>query len=122
MSRSLCLILAATLSGAGCNLAHSQDAAAATASTGDSVANIKAENGRLKKEVSDAAKTITELQAKLTAANKQLDDANAANASTQSQLASANAALAAAKAQPAAAVTHRRYDQHAGRAAESASA
>jgi nucleoid-associated protein YgaU len=100
MSRSLCLILAATISLAGCNLAYSQDAAPA-APAGDTVANIKAENAALKKEVSDAAKTIADLQSKLAQANTQLDAANAATASAKSDLASANAALAAAKAQPA---------------------
>jgi nucleoid-associated protein YgaU len=93
MSRSFCLILAAMISMAGCHLAYSQVAQPASAPAGDGVANLKAENVKLKKEVSDAAKTIADLQAKLTQTSAQLDAATAA-------VAAANSA-AAAKAQPA---------------------
>jgi nucleoid-associated protein YgaU len=94
MSRSLRLVLAATLSLAGYNLVYSQDAQPASASSGVSVANLKAENAKLKKEVSDAAKTIADLQTKLTQTSAQLD------AATQA-VAAANSAAAAAKVQPA---------------------
>jgi nucleoid-associated protein YgaU len=74
MSRSICLALAATLSLAGCNLAHSQDTqnnnppaspADSSAPAGDDVATLQAENAALKKEVSDAKRTIAQLQAAL---------------------------------------------------------
>jgi nucleoid-associated protein YgaU len=74
MSRSLYLALAAGLSLATSNPAHSQDApnnnppaspATSTAPTSDDVATLQAENAALKKENVDAAKTIAQLQAQL---------------------------------------------------------
>ena len=65
MSRSISLILAATLSLAGYTMAPGQDAQPAGTPPSADIGSLKAENAKLKKEVSDAAKTIADLQAKL---------------------------------------------------------
>jgi len=72
---SLRLLLAASLSLTACTLAFGQQdmgnspVASSTASTGDDVAKLQAENAALKKEVADATRTITQLQAQLAQAN-----------------------------------------------------
>ena len=77
MLRRLSLTVAALLGLAVCNpyyVLAQQDTstaanpAASSAAPGDDVAALKAENAALKKEVSDAAQTIAQLQAKLAAA------------------------------------------------------
>jgi nucleoid-associated protein YgaU len=78
MSRCLYLALAALSALAGCNPAHGQDTPTGTssastaasptnssASAGDDVAALQAENAALKKQVADAAHTIAQLQAEL---------------------------------------------------------
>jgi nucleoid-associated protein YgaU len=79
MSRSICLFIAASFVLAGCNLAHCQDApnntpaaspADSSASAGDDLAKLQAENAALKKEVADAKHTIAQLQAELAKAGK----------------------------------------------------
>jgi len=79
MSRSICLLIAASFVLAGCNLAHCQDAqnnnpaagpATSSAPAGDDLAKLQAENAALKKEVADAARTIAQLQAQLAKAGK----------------------------------------------------
>lgn len=83
MSRRFLLTLAALLSLAP--LARSQDMQQTISSsadtttadtTGDNLTALKAQNAVLKKEVSDAKTTITQLQAKLTQANAQLEAVN----------------------------------------------
>jgi nucleoid-associated protein YgaU len=75
MTRSLRLILAASISLAGLNLAHGQDTPTTTppdasVSGTTDVAKLKSENAALKKEVSDAAQTIAKLQAQLAQATQ----------------------------------------------------
>jgi nucleoid-associated protein YgaU len=69
MLRRLSLTFAASLALAVCTPHHAlaQTDAAAPTTSGDDVTALKAENAELKKEVSDAQQTITQLQAKLAA-------------------------------------------------------
>jgi nucleoid-associated protein YgaU len=70
--------------------ADASTGASSTTSSGDDVAALKAENATLKKEVSDAAQTIAQLQAKLAQAGVQpsaaTGDTNAAPAGPQKAL------------------------------------
>ena len=65
MSRSIRLALAACLTLAASNFAHSQDIQNNPPPAGDDVTALKAENAALKKEVADAKTTIAELQSQL---------------------------------------------------------
>jgi nucleoid-associated protein YgaU len=96
MSRSICLIIAASFVLAGCDMANGQDAqnnnpaaspAASSEPAGDDLARLQAENAALKKQVADAAYTIAQLQAQLAKAGVKPSAEN-------------NAAIAAALATP----------------------
>jgi nucleoid-associated protein YgaU len=70
MPRSFCLALATILSLFTLNLATAQSADAPTTTPEEQIAKLKSENNKLKKEVSDAAQTITKLQGQLTDAQQ----------------------------------------------------
>ena len=102
MSRLLCLTLAASLSLAGLNLAYSQDTAPANSTDSSStpnVAKLQAENTKLKKEVSDAAQTIGQLQTQLTQNQSKLSDTLNQLGQTQTQLTQSQAQLTQTQAQ-----------------------
>ena len=65
MTRSIRLALAAGLTLAASNFAHSQEIQNNPPPAGDDVTALKAENAALKKEVADAKTTIAELQSQL---------------------------------------------------------
>jgi nucleoid-associated protein YgaU len=87
MSRSIRLLIAASLILAGSNSANllaQQDssnpaagAATSSATAGNDVAKLQAENAALKKQVADAARTIAQLQAQLAKAGIHHQDATA---------------------------------------------
>jgi len=111
MSRRFCLTLAAFVSLAGLNLAYGQDTSAgnpadSSASASPNIAKLQSENNLLKKEVSDAAKTIADLQTqlsqnqgKLTDTQTQLTQSQAQLTQTQGQLTQTQAQLAQTKTQ-----------------------
>ena len=79
MSRSIPLIIAASLILAGGNSANllAQQDAATTSPAGNDVATLQAENAMLRKQVADATHTIAQLQAQLAKAGIHHQDATA---------------------------------------------
>jgi Tfp pilus assembly protein FimV len=103
MSRSLRLILVASLSLAGLHPAFGQDTPAtpadSTTPTTD-VAKLREENAELKKEVTDAQITIAKLQGQLAQANAAAKAAQAAEAAQASAPAPADSTSATAPPGP----------------------